>query len=483
MLARPRRLSPPSHAFNTLLFPDIWEAIIESAWNAALAGDGSLYDALPAAVALASACSATRDALQPFLLRARLWLIELRERAAHLSSNLQLPAAEPLLELYLFGCRVLFGARSPRTVAALDSLARLKGEMGRAAEAEALAYEALAACAALAAAPPHEQEREEARAMWPCWRDARDDGLFEWQPARSIAPCARSAALLQLSAAHTLHAALRRQAKPEEARLAAELRDATLGRLLGASSRHAPPSPPPAAAGEKRPPPLGARPPLAPSAATRRAALFVESCWLTVDALLAAGLSTAAELLALEVDAVGRQCLGAAHASCLHISHLAVQALREAGRYAEAAPRALEAEALWRARLDALYARVGGWREEGERREAAAQLFICTTSALALLAPATSHEALQCKVKVASRLTTWIHRGARLSPAQLDAPAASAAAAMAAAARRALDAAGGFRLTDIASPPASSDADSELDDDVVSLGQHAALAWQTLCVA
>eukprot|EP00966_Prymnesium_polylepis_P216646 5015304-Prymnesium_polylepis.1 len=198
--------------------------------------------------------------------------------------------------------------------------------------------------------------------------------------------------------------------------------------------------------------------------------------------MLVAGLTGAAESLSRELDAIGRHTLGAEHPCALHMGHLYVQALREHGRFADAAPRAIEAEALWRGHVEALWARPGSGRAlQEERHDAAVQLFITTTTALSLVAPSASQEALQWKVKVGSRLTRWLHRGARLPAGELDAAPASLGQAMALAARRALDAAGGYGSLCVSSPPnslASSEAaDSEAEDNVAALGEEAAAAW------
>eukprot|EP00966_Prymnesium_polylepis_P211042 4887035-Prymnesium_polylepis.2 len=246
---RPRRSARSAHragpgsacdaAIQTQLHPDIWEAIAESAWTAILSGEESVFEWLPGLVSLACTCHTTHGALQPFLARKREWFVGLRQRASTLVAHAQPAAAETYLELHTFGCRVLFGERNPRTIAALDGLARLKCVLGKEDEAETIVFEAVDACRSLGADARDTMAAEERRAAWEGGAGQgggaahATGGLWEHEPARAIPLEERTCALLQLSLSDTIERVRACQGRPEDAKMAAQLRDQCVQRLLG----------------------------------------------------------------------------------------------------------------------------------------------------------------------------------------------------------------------------------------------------------
>ena len=379
----------------SLLPEDLWDEIFAAQWRGIANGDASSYEALPDVAALASCCRSAHNALRRFMTLRRDWFDRLRERAGELCANGHLHAAEAHLELHLFGCHVLLGGRSPRTIAALDGLARLKIVLGRDAEESMhLVGETLGACAGGVVAS--------------CGTLAVE---WEMEPARSIGDLERTRCLLELSAADSLVLLMTTQGRADEARGATSLRDGHVLRLLGLANLDV------SAMAEPQ----------------THAAAFLDSSWKAIDALLVSGMVGAAEVLARALDALGRHVLGASHPATLHMTHLLIQALRQQGRFAEVTPLAIEAERLWRERADLLFATDGdeerlaaamvvldgdGVGAQGgsaldasysERHEAAAQLYIATSTLLSLLSP-DSAETLAQRDGLNARVAIWLHR-------------------------------------------------------------------------
>lgn len=362
-----------------LLPADMWGEVVAAQWRTIFGGSTSVHDSLPDVAALACSSRGAHDAGRRFIAGRREEFLALRERAALQCTRGQLHEAEGNFELYLYGCHILFGARDARTIAALDSLARLQLTMHRDGEgALYLVSETLGAC----------------RGEIHC-DGAFDSLVWDCEPASAIGCAERTRCLLEISAADSFARLLTVQADKESARGAESFRDARVVQLLGHANlgldAAALPSPPDVAA-------------------------LLDCWWRSVDSLLAAGMTTAAEVIARTLDGLGRRVLGASHPSTLHMSHLLIQALRCQARFDEVMPLAVEAEILWRARAVQLFQSDNdNDRPEHEahdqlgndRRDAAAQLLIATSTLLSLLEKQDS-DGLQRHAEIRTRVMTWL---------------------------------------------------------------------------
>ena len=265
---------------------DIWEAIVIGMWQQAGDSMETALIVLPSVVALACTCRPVRDALHPFLATRTRWVLGIREQASMLLTQAKPQLAEALLERHLFGCRLLLGRDHARTLAAMDSLARLKISLSKDVEALRLVGLAAEAC---------RQERvwraDTAKLRWD-WEAERHgeasasgqeeersgpDWLWAWAPAGSLSSLHRVRSLLDLSAADAAAKLARGQGGADERRLANSRLELCLQQLLGASRSRV---------------------------ATRGATEYLESAWVTIDVMLAAGLVGPAEVLARELEVI-----------------------------------------------------------------------------------------------------------------------------------------------------------------------------------